>query len=158
MELKKKQKDLHKNVPRDSPGMFRRFVSVNLITNINQNNTMSTTFDDIKMEATDTEGDWSEDEFDASRPVEWRTTVLNFGKYDGYSMESMIKRGKTRHYLKYLLKWDELDSSMRVRITAALHWYNEQMALPKTERSWVKRQPLRRTYTEVPRYGERKGQ
>lgn len=53
----------------------------------------------------------------------YKTQELPFGKYKGSTFESMIKTPKTRGYLKYLLKWDELQAVTRAHINQALEAY-----------------------------------
>lgn len=70
--------------------------------------------------------DFSEDE--ENKVVTWEEVsefILPFGKYKGSSMDRMIKSGKRRHYLRYLLGWDELRTATRVQIKAAMDHYKE---------------------------------
>jgi len=53
-----------------------------------------------------------------------RTVTLPFGKYKGKTMQSMLKSGRRRHYLRYLQKWDELLPRTRSHIDCALAQYD----------------------------------
>lgn len=50
---------------------------------------------------------------------------LRFGKYKGKKLEEMIKNGKRRAYLRYLLGWDELKYMTRLHIKASLNEYDK---------------------------------
>lgn len=57
----------------------------------------------------------------------WEQTkdvTLPFGKYKGKTMQSMLKSGRRRHYLRYLQKWDELLPRTRSHIDCALTQYD----------------------------------
>jgi hypothetical protein len=66
--------------------------------------------------------EYSDDEV-AVEPDAYKTELLAFGKYKGRTIGSMIATQKTRSYLKYLLKWDELKSVTRAHIQAAFAAY-----------------------------------
>lgn len=51
---------------------------------------------------------------------------LRFGKYKGKKLEEMIKNGKRRAYLRYLLGWDELKYLTRLHIKASLAEYSRR--------------------------------
>jgi hypothetical protein len=55
----------------------------------------------------------------------YKTEELPFGKYRGCTFEYMIRTPRTREYLKYLLKWDELKPVTRANIKYALAAYNK---------------------------------
>jgi hypothetical protein len=59
----------------------------------------------------------------------YKTEQLAFGKYKGCTFEHMIKTRRTREYLKYLLKWDELKSVTREHIRNALDAYDNAKKL-----------------------------
>lgn len=48
---------------------------------------------------------------------------MPFGKYKGTLLKQMIINGRRRHYLRYLLKWDDLQDGSRAKIQAALTEY-----------------------------------
>lgn len=53
----------------------------------------------------------------------YKTAELAFGKYRGRTFGNMMKTPRTRGYLKYLLKWDELKPVTRAHIQYALAAY-----------------------------------
>lgn len=60
---------------------------------------------------------------DEEPTVQWRDATLGFGKYKGWTIESMLNKSKQRGYLRYLLKWDNLRQDTRTQITDALKYY-----------------------------------
>jgi len=74
-----------------------------------------------------------------------KSVALPFGKYKGKTMESMLKSGRRRHYLRYLQKWDELLPRTRSHINCALDQYEglkrkaaaekENVAAPKAKKA-----------------------
>lgn len=60
---------------------------------------------------------------------------LPFGKYKGQEMQVMILTPRKRDYLRYLLKWDELQRETRGTITCALEHYEKcYKSKPKKKR------------------------
>jgi hypothetical protein len=51
---------------------------------------------------------------------------LRFGKYKGRTLGQMIKNGKRRAYLRYLLGWDDLKYQTRHHIKVALEDYKQR--------------------------------
>lgn len=68
---------------------------------------------------------------------ETKTVTLPFGKYKGKTMESMLKSGRRRHYLRYLQKWDELLPRTRSHIDCALAEYDSLKRKAAAEKSNV---------------------
>ena len=52
-----------------------------------------------------------------------RDLTLLLGKYKGSTMSEMIATRRTRGYLRYLLKWDELNAFTSRMITISLEYY-----------------------------------
>lgn len=55
----------------------------------------------------------------------WETFVVRFGKYKGQTLASMITRGRTRGYLRYILSWPDIRPNTHANITAALAHYDK---------------------------------
>ena len=65
---------------------------------------------------------------------------LAFGKYKGRTLEDMIKTGRRRSYLRYLLNWDELRTTTKKHVQCAMLEYKKNKqehytALKKKEKS-----------------------
>ena len=54
-----------------------------------------------------------------------RRFKLRFGKYIGKTLGALVRKAKTRDYLRYLLTWQELKEETRVNIDAVLLGYQE---------------------------------
>lgn len=59
---------------------------------------------------------------DASK---WETFVIRFGKFKGQTLASMITRGRTRGYLRYILSWPDIRPNTHLNISAALAHYDK---------------------------------
>ena len=92
---------------------------------------------DIYTVASDPE--WSDDEKDAD--YDWRTVTIPFGKYEGRTMGTMILRSRTRSYMRYMVKWDELDHYLKVAANAGLTEYTTELKKPKDKRAWNRAPP-----------------
>jgi hypothetical protein len=69
---------------------------------------------------------FSDDESDYNDDVSnWETFVIRFGKYKGQTLASMITKGRTRGYLRYILSWPDIRPNTHRNITAALDHYNK---------------------------------
>ena len=53
-----------------------------------------------------------------------QTYRIPFGQHRDKTFGDMIKRGKTRSYLRWLMTWDELRDNTRTHIECALEHYN----------------------------------
>lgn len=75
------------------------------------------------------DGEEADDQY-YSDPKNWRSYVLVFGKHKGKNLDTMIRRSKTRRYLRYILRWDLLRKNTGENIKAALehHQYVTQDA------------------------------
>lgn len=54
----------------------------------------------------------------------WETYVIRFGKFKGHTLASMITRGRTRGYLRYILSWPDIRPNTQKNIKAALDHYS----------------------------------
>ena len=66
-------------------------------------------------------------------PKHWddvKDKTLRFGMYADKTMREMICRKRTRDYLRYILKWDELKPYSRAMIEVALQFYGELVEKP----------------------------
>lgn len=62
-----------------------------------------------------------------SQPLEggsWQNFTLRFGKYKGTTLDTMIQKGRTRQYLRYILKWPDIRPNTADNINQALAHYN----------------------------------
>ena len=78
-------------------------------------------------------GDDEEITFETARRFRMR-----FGQYSGKNLGNLVRKAKTRDYLRYLLTWQELKEETRVNIDAVLLGYQQakeahQKAEEKTE-------------------------
>jgi len=55
----------------------------------------------------------------------WETFVIRFGKYKGQTLASMITRGRTRGYLRYILSWPDIRPHTHLNISTALAHYGK---------------------------------
>jgi len=55
----------------------------------------------------------------------WETYVIRFGKFKGQTLASMITRGRTRGYLRYILSWPDIRPNTHKNISAALAHYDK---------------------------------
>lgn len=96
---------------------------------------------------------FSEDESDVEQArEEWATYELGFGKYKGTNLETMLLRGKTRHYLRYLLKWDDIRPETESAIKEALRTY---AGIKKARARGNKQQVRRKNKTETQQQQEK---
>jgi hypothetical protein len=69
---------------------------------------------------------FSDDESEYNDDVaNWETFVVRFGKYKGQTLASMITKGRTRGYLRYILSWPDIRPNTQRNITAALDHYKK---------------------------------
>ena len=54
-----------------------------------------------------------------------RRFKLRFGQYSGKNLGNLVRKAKTRDYLRYLLTWQELKEETRVNIDAVLLGYQQ---------------------------------
>ena len=54
-----------------------------------------------------------------------RRFKLRFGQYSGKTLGNLVRKAKTRDYLRYLEKWQELKEETRLNINAVLLGYQE---------------------------------
>jgi hypothetical protein len=55
----------------------------------------------------------------------WDNFVLRFGKYKGSRLGQMITDGRTRGYLRYILKWPDVRPNTALNINKALAHYEK---------------------------------
>lgn len=55
----------------------------------------------------------------------WENFVLRFGKYKGTTLSNMITQGRTRGYLRYILKWPDIRPNTALNINRALSHYDK---------------------------------
>lgn len=53
----------------------------------------------------------------------WQNFTLRFGKYKGSTLDTMIQKGRTRQYLRYILKWPDIRPNTADNINQALAHY-----------------------------------
>lgn len=73
----------------------------------------------------DEEGDESRMDTDAKGSDSWENFTLRFGKYKGTNLADMIKTGRTRGYLRYIMTWQDIRPHTAANIERALHVYSE---------------------------------
>lgn len=61
----------------------------------------------------------------SSEGANWENFVLRFGKYKGTTLGKMIQQGRTRQYLRYILKWPDIRPHTAQNINQALAHYEE---------------------------------
>lgn len=72
---------------------------------------------------------FSDDENDCGRSDKssdsgsWENFSLRFGKYKGCTLSTMIEKGRTRQYLRYILKWPDIRPNTADNINQALAHY-----------------------------------
>ena len=54
----------------------------------------------------------------------WENFTLRFGKFKGMTLSDMIKKGRTRGYLRYILSWPDIRPHTAANIDRALQVYN----------------------------------
>ena len=54
----------------------------------------------------------------------WENFTLRFGKYKGTNLAEMIKKGRTRGYLRYIMTWQDIRPHTAANIEKALQVYN----------------------------------
>ena len=54
----------------------------------------------------------------------WENFTLRFGKFKGTTLSEMIKNGRTRGYLRYILSWPDIRPHTAANIDRALQVYN----------------------------------
>ena len=73
---------------------------------------------------------------------------MPFGKYKGTLLKQMIINGRRRHYLRYLLKWDDLQDNSRAKIQAGLDEYERVKEARPKETTQKTKQPKKRAKTK----------
>lgn len=72
---------------------------------------------------------YSDDENEPMRTEEaggsWENFVIRFGKYKGTTLSTMITQGRTRQYLRYILKWPDIRPNTAANINQALAHYEQ---------------------------------
>lgn len=78
---------------------------------------------------------YSDDESDSrgERAMEddrdnWENFTIRFGKYKGTTLSTMITQGRTRQYLRYILKWPDIRPNTAANINKALAHYEQAKA------------------------------